>query len=386
MFGVIKDLPNRLTRITSSTRLIKEIDGLRFAAILPVVVNHLQQRVMENAPVPIKENVASLYVSRGGVGVELFFVISGFVLALPFASYYLFGSKKVNLKKYFIRRLTRLEPPYVISMTGFLIVLLVVMNVSFSEIFPHYLASIFYLHNIIYHIWSALNPVAWSLEVEVQFYILAPVLAFIFFSHGKHKLVNIILVLSIISIILIQQYFGLQKPPYFLTILAYFQLFLTGFILVIIFLSTWKNSVKRHHLFDVLGLLAFIGMFMSTGFDLHKRLLLTSLVFLFIYSVFRGKIINSFFTNKWITSIGGMCYTIYLIHLPLAELYIRLAKPFYIGNSWGINMIIHNLLFLPLLLIISIVFFLLIEKPCMDRDWPKKLILWIKTRLARSLL
>ncbi|NJN26093.1 MAG: acyltransferase [Cyclobacteriaceae bacterium] len=382
MIDYLRQLPDRLTRITTSSKLIKEIDGLRFAAILPVVVNHLQQRVMDNAPVPIEENTASIYVGRGGVGVELFFVISGFVLALPFASHYLFGSKKVNLKSYFVRRLTRLEPPYVISMTGFLIVLLVIVNMPFSEIFPHYLASIFYMHNIIYHTWSALNPVAWSLEVEVQFYILAPLLAFVFFSHGNRKHINLLLFISIIAIILIQQYFGLQKPPYFLTILAYFQLFLTGFILVNLYLTSWKKHVVRSYVFDVLGIVAFVGMFMSTGFDLHKRLLLVLFIFLFIYSVFRGKLINSFFTNKWVTSIGGMCYTIYLLHLPLAELYIRLAKPLYIGNTWGINLLIHTLVFLPLVLIISIVFFLLVEKPCMDRDWPKKLIMWFRARFS----
>ena len=49
-------------------------------------------------------------------GVELFFAISGFILGIPFASHYLRGVPRVNLRRYFIRRLTRLEPPYIINL------------------------------------------------------------------------------------------------------------------------------------------------------------------------------------------------------------------------------------------------------------------------------
>ena len=47
-------------------------------------------------------------------GVELFFIISGFILGLPFAKQYLAGGKQVRLGAYFLRRLTRLEPPYIL--------------------------------------------------------------------------------------------------------------------------------------------------------------------------------------------------------------------------------------------------------------------------------
>ncbi len=54
---------------------------------------------------------------RLDLGVKVFFAISGFVLALPFLKYYLgISDKKVQLKSYFIRRLTRLEPPFIITL------------------------------------------------------------------------------------------------------------------------------------------------------------------------------------------------------------------------------------------------------------------------------
>ena len=49
-------------------------------------------------------------------GVELFFVISGFILGLPFAAHYLKGAAPVSLRKYYLRRLTRLEPPYIVAL------------------------------------------------------------------------------------------------------------------------------------------------------------------------------------------------------------------------------------------------------------------------------
>ena len=71
----------RLRRITSSGDYIPEIDGLRFVAILSVVLYHLYGFLPNSgAGLPLQPAV-----SHGYRGVNLFYVISGFVLALPFA-------------------------------------------------------------------------------------------------------------------------------------------------------------------------------------------------------------------------------------------------------------------------------------------------------------
>ena len=57
----------------------------------------------------------------GHVGVQLFFIISGFVVALPFAMHHLADGKKVNLRRFFLRRLTRIEPPYMIALIFWLL-------------------------------------------------------------------------------------------------------------------------------------------------------------------------------------------------------------------------------------------------------------------------
>src|SRR3954468_10746698 len=97
-------------RITTSGQIIPEIDGLRFIAIALVIWHHLALYVSTQQRAPLGAAVLGQY------GVELFFVISGFILAVPFAMHFLGGGPRVKLSRYFVRRLTRLEPPYLLAL------------------------------------------------------------------------------------------------------------------------------------------------------------------------------------------------------------------------------------------------------------------------------
>src|SRR5205807_233343 len=113
----------------------------------------------------------------GWAGVQLFFAISGFILALPFAAHRLLGEKPVDLGKYFRRRLTRLEPPYILSLLGtFAFGLLISHQLSWAANGKHLLASLVYMHNLAFGHESYISTVAWTLEIEVQFYCLVPLL------------------------------------------------------------------------------------------------------------------------------------------------------------------------------------------------------------------
>ena len=109
-----------LSRITTSGNFIPEIDGLRFVAIVSVVLFHLFGFI-ENKDESIYNNTYNFdfianFLKNGNFGVQLFFVLSGFILGLPFAKHYLKDSNKVSIKSYFFRRISRLEPPYIIVM------------------------------------------------------------------------------------------------------------------------------------------------------------------------------------------------------------------------------------------------------------------------------
>src|SRR5204862_7288800 len=108
------------TRITTSKSLIPEIDGLRFIALAAVFICHLPSTLLKHVPELYHQTHCELELVRsmifGGFGVQLFFMISGFVLALPFVRYHLGEGPPVSLGKYFLRRLTRLEPPYIVNL------------------------------------------------------------------------------------------------------------------------------------------------------------------------------------------------------------------------------------------------------------------------------
>jgi peptidoglycan/LPS O-acetylase OafA/YrhL len=101
-------------RITTSGIFIPEIDGLRFIAISSVVLYHLNGFLSEKDLTSYKSNyfinlIESVF-KQGHIGVPLFFVISGFILGIPFAKHFINKEPKVIISEYFKRRLTRLEP------------------------------------------------------------------------------------------------------------------------------------------------------------------------------------------------------------------------------------------------------------------------------------
>jgi peptidoglycan/LPS O-acetylase OafA/YrhL len=114
------ELLARFSRRTSATRFIPEIDGLRFLSIalvllfhVTVVVGLLQHtRTIRGpfgsiSPPTEAQGLVLRLLEQGGFGVDIFFVVSGFVLALPFISARVLGGKVVNLRYYFARRVTR---------------------------------------------------------------------------------------------------------------------------------------------------------------------------------------------------------------------------------------------------------------------------------------
>ena len=178
--------------------------------------------------------INGLFVDDGRKGVLLFFVISGFILALPFAKNFWQGAKKVELKNYFLRRLTRLEPPYIITMVAcyFAIILLPGHQFSnffarsYSGLFPSLASSLTYTHNILFPNSLSINQVSWTLEIEVQFYLLVPLLVLMLKLRPLWR--RSLLVFLVALFTALQHIFH----PSTLTIFSFIQYFLLGFLLV----------------------------------------------------------------------------------------------------------------------------------------------------------
>lgn len=383
-----------LKRKTNSTHFIPEIDGLRFFAIITVVLFHLNSALSRNVGLGAdlglealggKENCLNLgwWVIRLDLGVKVFFAISGFVLALPFLKYGLTGEgKKVSIGPYFVRRLTRLEPPFIISLVVFLFVHVLIKHEALSDMGGHFLAGLVYLHGFIFGEPNPINPVTWSLEVEAQFYILVPILFWLVFRFKNQlSMIFVILILISISVFAKNYVFQIGSERMTASILSYFANFGVGILFAYFFVLDCKGWLKiKSYLFDILGILCVLGVFYfyKPQHQILNNVLFNVSVFGIMLTAFKGKLWNYFYTRSWVYIIGGMCYSIYLLHYAFFHLLVPYTSKLSLNMGYKMDYGIQILVAVPIVLFVSTVFYILIERPCMDKDWPKKLVQKLK--------
>jgi peptidoglycan/LPS O-acetylase OafA/YrhL len=373
-------------RIIQNGKFIPEIDGLRFIAISSVVFYHitgfLNEKNKNLYAYYFNSNNTPNFITNGSLGVELFFVISGFILGLFFAKAYLRGNT-VNHLSYFKRRLTRLEPPYILVMcVMFLLLVFVLKNLEFSQGLKNLAYSITYTSNLFLGRGNLpiLNGVTWSLEVEVQFYILAPILGLLF--KIKDTLIRRIIIIVITACCTL---FGSLEILHFTSIFDYIEYFLVGFLLADLYVSSEKkqsiNNNNNTYIATALGLVVLYIYFQvkvpktndSYTVDiLYTFTQLTSLFLLFYLVLFQRGL--GILKNPIITNIGGACYTIYLLHYPIISAFGNQIIKYQLTQYQLIDNVIYTLILLFFILSISAVFFLLIERPCMKTDWYKNIL------------
>jgi len=383
--NLIKDIIDLFRRVTTSGRFIPEVDGLRFFAIISVIFFHLGGTVTQGYHVSDGVTDPLFQVLRVGfIGVQLFFVLSGFILALPFASSYLQNDKPISLRAYYLRRLTRLEPPYLISLVLFFILLAFVSkSFSFSELLPHFLASFFYVHNLVYGEPSTVNPVAWSLEIEVQFYIIVPFLAALFGIKSAFWRRGSFLLLTALFLILPTLLGDLVGKRFQLSLLGQGQYFLMGFLLADLYISKWQKSESGKLAaigWDFFFIFGWLLLYFTLQDSTYQLWFAPAVIFLIYVAAFRGNLMRRLVSHPLLTIIGGMCYSIYLIHMQLIAAGSKFTAKLHTGNL-ALDFLVICLILLPLILVCSSIFYLLIEKPCMKRDWHKNLL--AKLRLNR---
>ncbi|MEO5591876.1 MAG: acyltransferase [Chitinophagaceae bacterium] len=373
-------------------KIVQELEGLRFLAILPVVIQHCVERWYRNAYTPGVSAVSDAlinYCLGGGVGVYLFYAISGFILPLPFAVKRLSDRPMGSLKVYFMRRLTRLEPPYILVMLLLAISALALHKMTTGATLGYFFTGITYSSTLVYKHFNTLNPVIWSLEVEIQFYIIAPFITYLVFGIKDFAQRNIVIIVAILLIVLMQEQTGISNGNNVLryTVLGQLQYFMVGILMVNLYLEQKLQPGGYTRLWDVaatIAIFSMIGFRWVTGYG-KTVLFIIALTTLFI-GAFRSTAFNRFIKRPWIMAIGGMCYSIYLLHLAIAQGSIELLLKInhHASNSlaW---FVVYALFFLFCLVLIVPVFYLLIEKPCMDHSWPTQLKNFIKSKTGRGL-
>ena len=245
-------------------------------------------------------------------------------------------------------------------------------TLSMAEGLKSYLASIFYVHNFVYsNELPKINCVAWSLEVEFQFYILAPLMAFVFAI--KCATSRRVLLLSVALLFaVIQAYVVLPFKSFF----NYVHYFLLGFLLVDFYVSGDRLFSKGKY-DKLIGIISLMFIFLlpkySSGFtSVLINIIQFSSIFVFYYYVIFNKCFD-FMANKIVTNIGGMCYSIYLLHYAIISLFGNSITRFHFTSNSTLNIVLFCIIILGLILLISAAFFSTIERPCMKKDWYKNI-------------
>ncbi len=383
MMSIRGSLVRLLSRETSGRAFVPQIDGLRFFAIVAVLAFHFRDQhhdALLAAHDPLATGAAGSWAfnlaDAGQVGVSLFFVISGLVLALPFARQHLLAAKRVDLRSYIVRRVTRIEPPYVICLC-----VLFLLGTHWHGQLRHLGYSLAYLHNARYQTRSTINGVAWSLEVEVQFYVLAPLLALVFRLRPT-RLRRAVIAGAMVAVAVIRPH--LRDPYHGLTLAHQLHYFLAGFLLADFYLLDWARPAKWPFLWDgvaVLGWAALVAVMLRTG-NGQQQYLLPWLILLIDIAAFRGRWWPRVVCQPFVYLIGGMCYTIYLYHWSIGNALMPAMARLHVGGNYSVNCVVQVLMMSTITIAAGATLFVLLEKPFMRRDWTTRVLRLVTGRKA----
>ncbi len=333
----------------------------------------------------IEGDIVSKIFSVGHLGVELFFIVSGFILSLPFARSWLNDGAPVSLSAYYFRRLTRIEPPYVIHLIFLFLLCAAVLRFQpahrdlfhdagwFAYSGKHIMASLVYSNGFIYGTHPYPNEVLWSLEVEVQFYLLAPLLARVFKIRRaglRRGLLCCAIVLGPLVAAQISTWPGCAYVAGF-SLIGNLQFFLVGFLLAD-WQATTGSRPARTFFWDFLFIAAVIILVWCRNSD-WINWSLSILLGICAVAAFKGRLTHFMLGHPWITTIGGMCYTIYMYHILMISMLIRPMEHFQM-HQFGLNLVFYLLVMSLIIIPVCAVLFAWFERPFMQRDWPRKFL------------
>ncbi|MBK2267811.1 acyltransferase [Francisella philomiragia] len=301
----------------SNIKYRKDIDGLRAFAVLSVVLFHL--------------NIS--WIKSGFLGVDIFFVISGFLITKIIVRDLQDGS--FSIKNFYLRRIRRILPAliFVLAFSSFFawLILLPQDLLNYAKSMVSAIASIsnlFFFKTLNFGYFatdSSIIPLlhTWSLGVEEQFYIAWPVILIILFklnTSSKKYLLTITLLLIIVSVAI---FFYKHFPKfYYMPINRGFELLFGCFLAIS--LNNRQQKSPNKTLLDIYSFVSLILMaipifLISVNYPSFWMIVTCLGATLFIYSGSLGytPFINRLFSIKPFVAIGVISYSLYLWHWPI---------------------------------------------------------------------
>lgn len=303
-----------------------DIDGLRAVAVVPVILFHLGFQSF----------------SGGYLGVDVFFVISGYLITSIILNQ--IGAGKFSILDFYGRRAKRILPAL------FLMIILSAV-VSYYVLFPHQIkdfsqsivATALFLSNYFFYLETDyFNPFTnhapllhtWSLAVEEQFYIFFPPLLLILYRFGKTRMTQTILAIGVISFVsslmLLETnrnlaFYSIHTRAWELALGALATInrqWLVDKITINTALVTERLQVNLLTLAGLLSIVVPIFMFDSStqhpGWPTLIPVLGTVLLLLLSD---RPGLVNSILSNRVAVAIGLLSYSLYIFHQPVISFF-----------------------------------------------------------------
>lgn len=311
---------------------LSSIDKLRAIAASLVLYFHTTNTV-NNYPTELFLRNSGKY---GHHGVEIFFVISGFIILY---SMWMAGFVfRTDIGKFIAKRLLRVEPPYIASII-FTIAIGLIANAAYGKnlyvyTLPQVASHLFYLTGFLGYEW--VNPVYWTLAIEFQFYIFLALLYPLVINPSDR----------IFLFVIIAWLFFASGEWANGTLIAYLPLFAMGMVSAL----GKMGSVSLQSAYVLLALF-FLGGAWKLGY---------------IVAVLGGLTAFILLTGTRIPHLPGLqlfgliSYSVYLFHYPIVEKLIRFSKVFGYNIFTQVSAVIFAMLFASL---VSWMAYILLERP-----------------------
>lgn len=388
----------------------KAIDGIRAIAVLWVIIFHIwifQHNTFPNILGEVAQNPLLVWITKGDLGVDLFFVISGFLIgSILFKEYK--RTKTLNFKSFYLRRFLRLFPVYFFSM----IIALYFLDGNGAERWTTAWSNLIYVNNYVFKSYMGWT---WSLAIEEQFYIVIPFLIVFLFPKFRKKRV-LFTILAIIPIVLSYYYsvhiFNFEIPYnreifgdiwqewfwgyYMLTHLRYGGL-LSGVIAAYIhinhseqvlnFFQNKKNLSNFLILFSIVSFLLISSLSLgqaapveeSIFYELprnvgvyyeiiHRELFSYAVVFLMMACLYsKSRIIqplNTFLSASFFYPIAKISYSAYLFHVMFMEWFFPIFTEYSKNSLSTIQIVFTNgVISIIVTILVACIMLVFIEEP-----------------------
>ncbi|HHF3603816.1 TPA: acyltransferase family protein [Haemophilus influenzae] len=346
----------------SSIKYRPEIDGLRAIAVISVIIYHLNEN----------------WLSGGFLGVDIFFVISGFLITGIIITE--IQQNSFSLKQFYTRRIKRIYPAFitVMALVSFIASVIFIYN-DFNKLRQTIELAIAFLSNFYlgltqgyFDLSANENPVLhiWSLAVEEQYYLIFPLILILAYKKFREIKVLFIITLILFFILLATSFVSanfykevLHQPNiYYLSNLRFPELLVGSLLAIYHNLSNKVQLSKQvNNILAILStLLLFSCLFLMNndiayipGITLILPCIFTALI---IHTTSQNNIVKLCLSNKAIVFIGKISYSLYLYH------WIFIAFAYYITGEKQINNQSIAIV-IVLTIIFSVLSYYLIEQP-----------------------